>query len=131
MKHRRMQGDDARLEMTPMIDIVFQLLIFFIVTTKQEDILGKFTAAPPGVQRETGDPDLTTVRIDVTHDGFRMAGQPVSRQELVSRLTRIAAVDGRTPVLLACDRDSAHGRLVQALDVCAEAGLDRLAVMSR
>ena len=31
--------EDPKLEMTPMIDVVFQLLIFFIVTLQQEDIL--------------------------------------------------------------------------------------------
>ena len=35
----RNKGDELQLEMTPMIDVVFQLLIFFIVTLNQPDIL--------------------------------------------------------------------------------------------
>ena len=36
---RSNSGDGAALDMTPMIDVVFQLIIFFVVTMRQEDIL--------------------------------------------------------------------------------------------
>ena len=41
------ESREAKVEMTPMIDVVFQLLIFFVVTLKQEDILSRFSAARP------------------------------------------------------------------------------------
>ena len=50
----RNKGEAAKLEMTPMIDVVFQLLIFFIVTLKQEDILSHLD-----VSRPAPDPDTT------------------------------------------------------------------------
>ena len=46
-KSRRKPGDNVALEMTPMIDVVFQLLIFFIVTLKQEDIMANLEALRP------------------------------------------------------------------------------------
>lgn len=44
---RRGRRDVSRLEMTPMIDVVFQLLIFFLVTLRQEDILAQLQAMRP------------------------------------------------------------------------------------
>jgi biopolymer transport protein ExbD len=38
-QRKRNKGETPKLDMTPMIDVVFQLLIFFVVTLKQEDIL--------------------------------------------------------------------------------------------
>ena len=45
-KKGKNKGEEATLEMTPMIDVVFQLLIFFIVTLNQPDILSQFDALP-------------------------------------------------------------------------------------
>jgi len=49
MARERKRKDDSRatLEMTPMIDVVFQLLIFFIVTLKQNDITAYLDAMRP------------------------------------------------------------------------------------
>ena len=52
-KKERKKGDAAKLEMTPMIDVVFQLLIFFIVTLKQEDILSHLDVSRPSPDPET------------------------------------------------------------------------------
>jgi len=49
----RNKGDAAKLEMTPMIDVVFQLLIFFIVTLKQEDILSHLDVSRPAPDPES------------------------------------------------------------------------------
>ena len=46
-KRKQNKGESPKLDMTPMIDVVFQLLIFFVVTLKQEDILSKLSAARP------------------------------------------------------------------------------------
>jgi biopolymer transport protein ExbD len=61
--------------MTPMIDVVFQLLIFFVVTLKQEDILSKLSAARPAPDPNANpqkQPDPTT--IIVCPQGFLFNG---------------------------------------------------------
>ena len=57
--------EDAKVEMTPMIDVVFQLLIFFVVTLKQEDILSKLMASRPAPD-PTAKPDQQPDLIDIT-----------------------------------------------------------------
>ena len=51
-KRKVNKGESPKLDMTPMIDVVFQLLIFFVVTLKQEDILAKLSAARPAPNQD-------------------------------------------------------------------------------
>ena len=46
-KKERVKSEGVALDMTPMIDVVFQLIIFFVVTLKQEDILSHLDAMAP------------------------------------------------------------------------------------
>ena len=66
-KKQRKQGDNPALEMTPMIDVVFQLLIFFIVTLKQEDIFARLEvcrpAPDPNAKKEEQPEDLLNIQI--------------------------------------------------------------------
>ena len=52
MKSKRKEQDQPKLDMTPMIDVVFELMIFFIVTIKQEDILSRLNANRPAPNQQ-------------------------------------------------------------------------------
>ncbi|MBM3748801.1 MAG: biopolymer transporter ExbD [Acidobacteria bacterium] len=129
---RRRKGEAAKLEMTPMIDVVFQLLIFFIVTLKQEDILSHLDvsrpAPDPNAVPEKQVEDL--LNITVYEDGYVLNGRPVALPELDRHLTRLASFSKSISVIIRCTADSPHSLLVQLLDICAKAGLQNLAVFS-
>ena len=62
----RKPQENPALDMTPMIDVVFELIIFFVVTIKQEDIFSKLNAnrpAPPSGPSQGSDD--TSIEIDV------------------------------------------------------------------
>lgn len=132
MKERkRIKSDAVQLEMTPMIDVVFQLLIFFIVTLKQEDILAHLDVSRP--QAETTKPpeqieDLLTIL--VYKDGFVLQGRRASLDDLDRQLTRIASFSKNVSVIIKCTSDSPHAFLMQLLDICAKNELKNLSVFS-
>jgi len=130
-KQRRITNDQPQLEMTPMIDVVFQLLIFFIVTIKQEDILSMLSAARPASDKEA-DPEKqpNVLNIEINKMGFVYRGTPVSRNLLERRLASIAEYDKKVSVVIRCTGDSPHRFLVQTLDVCYKLGLTNLAIFS-
>ena len=67
----RRQQEDPKAEMTPMIDVVFQLMIFFIVTIKQEDIFSKLNASAPSPnpnQSQTVEEKETPIEIQIGQD---------------------------------------------------------------
>lgn len=131
-KRRETKGEPAQLEMTPMIDVVFQLLIFFIVTLKQEDILSHLDvsrpAPDPNAKPEEQIQDLLTIL--VYKDGFVLRGRRVTLKTLDDKLTRLASYSKSISVIINCTADSPHSYLIQVLDICAKAGLKNLSVFS-
>ncbi len=130
-KRDRRAGDAAQLEMTPMIDVVFQLLIFFIVTLKVEDIMAHLDVlrpAPDPDAKEEQVEDLVTIQ--VYEDGYVLRGRRISKERLEQRLIRIAGYSRDITIIIKCKGTSPHKYLVQLLDICAKAGLKNLSVFS-
>ena len=130
-KRRQNKGEHPKLDMTPMIDVVFQLLIFFVVTLKQEDILSKLTAARPANDSQAdpkNQPETTT--IIVAPQGFFLNGRQVRPGDLDRQLERTATFSKTAMVLVKCTMDSPHGLLVQALDLCNKHGLVNISIFS-
>ena len=72
IRHAGQQEEDVELQMTPMIDIVFQLLIFFIMTFNPSDREGDFNIMMP--KREAGPPPedlalVVTIKLSAHGDG--------------------------------------------------------------
>lgn len=132
IKRRKKKGDTPALEMTPMIDVVFQLLIFFIVTLKQEDILSHLDinrpAPDPNAKKEEQPEDL--LNILVYKDGFVLQGKPVSYKTIDKQLTRLAGFSKNISVIIRCTGDSRHQHLMELLDICAKNNLKNLNVFS-
>lgn len=116
-----------------MIDVVFQLLIFFIVTLKQEDILSHLDISRPAPERTDRPPETQVdelLTIEVYRDGYIMQGRRMPLTALDRRLTKLAEYSKSVSVIIKCTADSPHENLIKLLDVCAKAGLHNLSVFS-
>jgi biopolymer transport protein ExbD len=123
----------AGLELTPMIDVVFLLMIFFLVASKLDEadrsievVLPQAAAAKPLTSR----PREFVINID--RDGNYFAGaRPVSLDDL-GRLLRQAVADEpeRQTVIVRADENVAHKFVVAAMDACTQAGIDDYQVQS-
>ena len=130
-KRRNNKGESPKLDMTPMIDVVFQLLIFFVVTLKHEDILSMLSAARPAPDpnaKPDQQPDPTT--IIVCDQGFLFNGLPMRLEELDRQIARVSRSSKTAMVLVKCTMSSPHKFLVQALDVCNKHGLQNLSILT-
>ena len=118
--------------MTPMIDVVFELIIFFVVTIKQEDLFSKLNANRPMPNPNQAQQDVvdTTIKIQVGPGGLVYNGRGVSLKELDRHIKQAAAIDKKTTVLLQCTLNSPHKFLVDALDTCTKYGLQNLSIFS-
>ena len=135
-RRERKQGDQPKLEMTPMIDVVFLLLIFFIVTLKPEDILSRLDVNRPAPDQRKTEEKIDLLEIIVYNEqnfggeGYRLNGAPVTLKYLEKKLRRIGRYSDSISVIIKCEQDSRHKKLVELLDVCAAAGLKNLSVFS-
>jgi biopolymer transport protein ExbD len=139
--------EEAEMDMTPMVDVTFQLLIFFMVTasfTIQKSIQmptprDNEAAAAQTMQDFEEDPDFMTVRID-QYGTYYVTGamwddeiECPSEQELFSRLRegrRGGITPGASKVLVIAHGEAIHERVVVALDAGVAAGFDDVQLMS-
>ena len=140
-KKKKNKGDEATLEMTPKIDVVLQLLIFFIVTLNQPDILSQLEAlrpAPnPSPQEVVDPPTSITIKGFAKHPGLGayMFGNDQNRrtvtlEQLRGFVGQMAKANKKQTVIVNCTDDAPHGCLDRVLDMLAEAGLHSVSIFS-
>jgi biopolymer transport protein ExbD len=130
MKIRSRDDDEPVLNLTPMIDVVFQLLLFFMVATTFLDPEKEIEIElPEAASGEAPDPDNEELIINIFADGrIVLAGREIPAETLLSELKAAALADPATPVTIRGDRLVHHERVVQVMDACGQAGLLNLAV---
>lgn len=123
-------ADELVLNLTPMIDVVFLLLVFFMVATTFLDPERELELELP--EAESGEPvdlELEEIVINVKRDGsVVLEGRTLDQRGLVEALQRAAERDPTTPVTIRGDRQAHHEHVVQVMDACGVAGLIHLAV---
>ena len=122
--------DEPALNLTPMIDVVFQLLIFFMVATTFLDPEREIEVElPEAATGETTEEDLDEIVINVTREGgFVVSGETLDRMRLDQVLAQAASRDPETPVTIRGDRLVHHESIVGVMDACGSAGLYNLAI---
>lgn len=120
------EDDRALVELTPLIDAVFLLLIFFMVTaTFQNDERDLAIKVP---EAESGNPmtDLPELLVvGVRRDGeLTIGGQPLQRDELRSVLVRAKRKNDRQRVIARVDGDAAFRHSIVVLDLCTALGIE-------
>ena len=123
----RARTSDAGINMTPMIDVVFQLIIFFLVTShfaKQEAHLPLPLPAADSSEAAKSD-DQPRLVINVTGDGSVLfAGRSLTAAELEERLTeRIAELGKDIEVRIRADRGVPYRHIEPVLLACARVGI--------
>jgi biopolymer transport protein ExbD len=132
LKRKEKKQDEIEIPMTPMIDVVFQLLIYFLVTFETPDVmahLNVFRPQPDATQEKPETPP-DIIDVGIYPDGFTIGDRQVTLERLDELLAKLAGYGTGQTVIIKCGLDSSHGDLVRVLDLCAKAGLTNLSVMS-
>ncbi len=116
-----------------MIDCVFQLLIFFLVSMKFEDIIAHLDVYRPSPDpskppQENKVDDLVTIGVFI--DGFTINDKPMGIESLDRMLGKLAGYSQTQTILIKCAPDSPHQRLIELLDLCSKNKLTNLSVLS-
>lgn len=128
MRFSQTRRPDPTIDVTPMIDIVFQLVLFFMVSTT-------FVSSPgiqvdlPRASSQVVMAEKRDINIWMTTDGqVYVDDAPVDLGTLHDRLVRAAESDPNTLVVIKADAGVAHGRVVTVMDIARSQGLTRLAI---
>ena len=128
MKLPRRPPPKARIEIIPMIDTVFFLLVFFMMSSLSMAVYrGMPIDLPKAGTGQQGMPNHAAVTL--TKDGqIYLDKQPISFDQLRERLKGLLTVNPELTVILSADEAVSHGRVVEAMDIARWAGSNRLAI---
>jgi biopolymer transport protein ExbD len=119
------KGSTGSMDMTPMIDVVFQLMIFFLVATKLDEAEREFPVALPTASEAkpfTSRPTEVFVNIDRSGRYF-VQGRFMSIDELQNLLRHSAANNPTQSVRIRADQDAQTKFLVAAINATVKAGI--------
>ena len=135
LRGSRRRREEATIDLTPLIDIVFLLLIFFFLTSavsQQSDPTNRDSAirvdlpeAQSGNQDIQGDPVMLTVNdageVFIEGGAAELVGESVEE-----KLLNLYKQDPQTQLLLRGDKGATHGRVVELLDAVKQIGFKRV-----
>ena len=127
MEFIRPRKPSLGLDMTPMIDIVFQLLIFFMLSSSFLNPSLKLTL-PKAVQQDTREPERIVVSVDKTGNTF-ITTQKFPKEELKSQLEKRFSGDSKKAVHLSGDADMPYKIFVEVMDIARQAGAQQINIV--
>jgi biopolymer transport protein ExbD len=124
VKLRIPDEDEPAINLTPMVDVVFNLLVFFMLATtfaERERLLDLELPLASSGERDAGPRELV---INVSREGNVVVdGRVLEREQLAQVLADNARRDGRTMVTIRGDRRGYYNGVMDVLDQCMRAGL--------
>ncbi len=123
--------DDIDLNLTPLIDVVFLLLIFFMVSTTFEKTSKLKIVLPEASAQATQQPaEKIVIGIDAKGRYYINERQLINTQikTLKQALLKVAGDSKDMPIVLRADAKTPHQSVVRAMDAASQVGLTRLSI---
>ena len=133
MKFQRHQADEINVNLTPLIDVVFLLLIFFMVSTS----FSRETQLQLDLPSASGDAveaDDAVIDIGIgRHGELAINGRALSSNDKARLRDALKQVAGETQpsIVVSADAQSPHQAFVDVMDVAASLGFSRLAIAAQ
>ncbi len=127
MARRQQQDEEATLGLTPLIDVVLLLLIFYIVTTAFVD--REIELQLPDSQSSAVPDERKKVRIELGRDGkLALNGELMTIERLDRRIGVQARADQIRSVEIRADKNVIHGRVVEVLGIVKKHGVENVGI---
>ena len=128
MRHRgRITEEETEINLTPMLDVVFIMLIFFIVTAsfvKEAGIDVNKPGAATAERKERGN-----ILVAITANGqVWVDKRPVDIRAVRANIERLHAENPQGSVVIQADKNSKNGLLVQVMDAARLAGVTNVSI---
>src|SRR6266481_3837077 len=119
----------TRLEIIPLIDIMFFLLASFMMVSLQMQKVQTLKASLPTATLATSTAKPDMVNLIVYKSGqVELDSKPISFPDLLATLTNRYAFNTNLPVYITGTRDATHGSMIYVLDFVKRAGIQRVAI---
>ena len=135
MKFRRRPRTEVSIELTPLIDVVFLLLIFFMVSTT----FIRETQLDLNLPEATGDlqqPEDQSIVVTIAEDGtYAVNNQALVNNQLATLMRalqqQMGENDAPKQLIITADANATHQAVVRAMDAAGQVGLTSLSITTR
>lgn len=122
-RHSKLETGLRQIDIAPLIDVIFQLLVFFMLSSSFTLQSGIHVRLPKAVTSDVVKQENFIVTI-TSEDVVYLNGEVKTLKELRQDLS--PAVENNASVLIKSDRRSSVGRIVDVWDLCRSLGLERI-----
>ena len=126
------ESEDFSIPQTPLIDIIFILIVFFLVATtfytEERDIEVNL---PEGTEGTGIDQDEGRFIVNVRASGVIVVNGDVLSMEELERVLEARAETRRKDVEIRGDQETPHGKIMTVMNLCKKHGLSQLAITQR
>ena len=130
----RKEQENPQLDMTPMIDVVFELIMFFVVTLTQataKDETVKLEDGKHGIELTPDELPPTHLIVDVARNGrISMCDVTITPAELGRRVKERLRKYGEFPVLIRADYRARHKSVAEVMNACTMNGIWKLSFVA-
>jgi biopolymer transport protein ExbD len=139
VKFQRQRREEVNVNLTPLIDVVFLLLIFFMVSTTFTKETHLEVDLPEAAEATQLEEQPQTVDIIISPEGtFSVNGQPlINTQAETLRIAILkvlgdqASLEQKPPLIVTADAKTPHQFVVTAMDVAGQLGFDKLSITTQ
>ncbi len=129
-RHRKIETDEGEINITPMMDVVFILLIFFIVTASFVKESGIDVTKPNAQTAEQKERANILIAIDKNNQVW-INRRVVDIRSVTANVQRLLAENPQSSVVIQADEKSFNGTFVRVMDGTKLAGVDNIAIAAR
>ncbi len=128
MKLRQRRREPVLVDITPLVDVVFLMLIFFMVSTSfSVSNTLKLDLPASHATQQNRKAEQVVISIDAQGQLY-VQEEPVADADLYRRILNISKGDPNMPVVLRADGSSQHKRVVYVLDTLRELGMGKIGI---
>ena len=132
MKFRRKPRENVEINLASLLDVVFILLLFFVVSSTFNREAQLKVELPQAESAEVAQENGKHLEISIAADGsYALNGQALVKSDLAtlsSALQRESAGDSSLPLVISADARTAHQAVVTAMDAAGKLGFSRLRI---
>ena len=127
--HFKREEDNFVMEMTPLIDVVFLLIIFFMVSTVFVDFSRRMEINLPSSKSSIIDEKPKTLEIEMSKDKkIFLAGKPVTLLGLEQILRKLDEKGKKQTAIISADKVLPYGEVIQVMGLLQKAGIPDISV---
>jgi biopolymer transport protein ExbD len=128
MRFLKKNEEEYSINLPSMTDIIFLLLIFFMVATVLKDSTRRLDVQLP--ESRSGEaPEARRLTIEMAADGaISLNGELVTQEQLEHQLQPTAPTEGERSVVIKADKRLAYGKVIEVMGLCQASGIGDIAV---